>query len=80
MIFADLVLFEPTTTSRAATLFQEPVKLGIFPKTSLDITTPNLFELRSMFSAAQEQGYFEGSEWRSLFDSFKLTPQSKQGT
>jgi len=74
-----LVLFEPTTALRAATIFQKPVELGIFPNQSIDIITPNLFELKNMFNAAQGRGYFEGPEWWSLFNSFELKTHFRQG-
>ena len=74
------VLFEPTTTLKAATIFEKPVELGTFPRYSIDIITPNLFELKAMFNAAQERGYFERPEWWSLFNSFSLTHRFRQGS
>jgi hypothetical protein len=74
------VLFEPTSEERAMTIFEKPVELGIFPNHSLNMTTPNVYELRAMFKAAQKNGHFEDNEWRSLLDSFMLTSQFRQGT
>jgi pseudouridine-5'-phosphate glycosidase/pseudouridine kinase len=74
------VLFEPTSEERAMTIFEKPVELGIFPNHSLNMTTPNVYELRAMFKAAQKNGNFENNEWRSLLDSFMLTSQFRQGT
>jgi pseudouridine-5'-phosphate glycosidase/pseudouridine kinase len=62
------------------TIFEKPVELGIFPNHSLNMTTPNVYELRAMFKAAQKNGHFEDNEWRSLLDSFMLTSQFRQGT
>lgn len=78
-ICTDLVLFEPTSVSKAAVIFQKPVKLELFPKHSINIITPNIFELKAMYNAAQENGHFEGKEWWTILDSFKVTSQFRQG-
>jgi hypothetical protein len=73
------VLFEPTSVARAATIFQNSVELGLFPNHSIDMITPNVFELKAMFQEAQRKNLFEGSEWLSLIDGFGLTSQFRQG-
>lgn len=73
------VLFEPTSVARAATIFQKPAQLGLFPKHSIDMITPNVFELKAMFNEAERNNHFEGEEWVSLIDSFGLTTQFRQG-
>ena len=73
------VLFEPTSEERAMVIFEKPIQLGIFPNHSINMTTPNVYELRAMFKAAQKNGHFDGTEWRSLLDSFMLTSQFRQG-
>jgi len=54
---------------RAATIFQKPVELGIFPNHLIDIITANVFELKAIFRAAQKNHHFEGAEWWSVVDS-----------
>jgi pseudouridylate synthase / pseudouridine kinase len=61
-------------------IFRKPVKLGLFPKHSINVITPNILELKAMYNAAQENGLFEGSEWWSILDSFKVTSQFRQGS
>jgi pyridoxal/pyridoxine/pyridoxamine kinase len=60
-------------------IFEKPVDLKIFPNHSIDVITPNVFELKAMFKAAQDNDHFEGAEWRSLLDSFQLASQFRQG-
>lgn len=80
MLLTDYpVLFEPTSVPRAATIFQKPVELGLYPKHSIDMITPNVFELKAMFQEAQRNNHFEGAEWLSLVDGFGLTSQFRQG-
>lgn len=33
-----------------------------------------------MYDAAQENGHFEGSDWWSILDSFKITSHFRRGT
>ena len=73
------MLFEPTSLERATIIFQKPVELGIYPNHSIDIITPNLYELKAMFNAAQGNHYFERPEWQSILDNIKLTHQFRQG-
>ena len=79
IVALSLVLFEPTSVPKAATIFQKPVELGIFPNHLIDIITPNVFELKAMFKAAQRNHHFEGAEWWSIVDSFDPTHQFRQG-
>lgn len=65
---------------KATTIFKKPVELGLFPKHSINIVTPNIFELKAMYDAAKENGHFEGSDWWSILDSFKITSRFRQGT
>jgi pseudouridine-5'-phosphate glycosidase/pseudouridine kinase len=53
--------------------------LGIFPKHSINIVTPNIYELKAMYNAAQENGHFDSLEWWKTLDSFKITSQFRQG-
>lgn len=75
----NLVLFEPTSVSKASVIFQKPVELALFPKHSINVITPNIYELTAMYNAAKENGHFERMEWWSILDSFKVTSQFRQG-
>src|SRR5271156_4832900 len=75
----EIVLFEPTSVPKASVIFREPVELEVFPRHSINIVTPNMLELKAMHQAAQDNGYFEGPEWWSMLDSFKVTSQFRQG-
>jgi pseudouridylate synthase / pseudouridine kinase len=39
-----------------------------------------MFELKAMYDAAKENGHFEGSDWWSILDSFKITSLFRQGS
>jgi len=75
-----IVLFEPTSVAKASVIFEDPVKLGVYPAHSIDLITPNLYELKAMFKAAEKKHLFEGIEWWDMLDSFNLTSQFRQGT
>jgi hypothetical protein len=75
-----IVLFEPTSVAKASVIFEDPVKLGVYPSHSIDLITPNLYELKAMFKAAEKKHLFEGIEWWDMLDSFNLTAQFRQGT
>jgi len=75
----EIVLFEPTSVPKANVIFREPVDLGVFPRHSINIVTPNMLELKAMHQAAQDGGYFDAPEWWSILDSFKVTSKFRQG-
>ncbi len=55
------VVFEPVSTPKSRSLFP-PMRdgdsgLGIFPHHSVDLATPNQYELAAMYAAAVEHGY-----------------------
>lgn len=73
------MLFEPTSVPKAASIFTESIKLGLFPKHSISIVTPNIFELKALYEAAQGGGYFDTPEWWALLDSFNADSRFRQG-
>ena len=73
------VLFEPTSAPKSTSIFSKPVNLELFPTSSINIVTPNIFELEAMHRAAQENGHFESSQWWSILDSFRISSRSRQG-
>jgi len=79
LMSGTIVLFEPTSVPKARIVFENPVELGLFPNHSVDIITPNIFELKAMYEAAGESGFFENSEWWVILDSFGITSQFRHG-
>jgi pseudouridine-5'-phosphate glycosidase/pseudouridine kinase len=45
----------------------------------MNIVTPNIYELKAMFTAAQENDFFESAEWWNVLDSFNITSLFRQG-
>ena len=79
LMSGTIVLFEPTSVPKSRVVFEDPVELGLFPNHSVDIVTPNIFELKAMYEAARESGFFESSEWWAILDGFGITSQFRQG-
>ena len=57
---------------KSTVIFQKPVELGVFPNHSINIVTPNIYELSAMYDVARENGYFEILPWWSLVDSLRI--------
>jgi len=69
------VAFEPVSTAKSTRLFspfKDQSPLGVFPQASIDLATPNHFELAAMYAAAQGNGYFENSAWFEVIDAFGM--------
>jgi len=70
------IAFEPVSTVKSMRLFspaKEHLGLGLFPSATVDIATPNQYELAAMHSAAKENGYLDSPEWFAVLDAFSLT-------
>ncbi|KAI5466127.1 Indigoidine synthase A like protein-domain-containing protein [Mariannaea sp. PMI_226] len=69
------VAFEPVSTAKSMNLFC-PQKghspLRVFPQPTVNIASPNSFELAAMYSAARENGYFDSPEWFDIIDAFDI--------
>lgn len=69
------VAFEPVSTAKSMNLFC-PQKghppLRVFPEPTVDIASPNSYELAAMYSAARENGYLESTEWFDIIDAFNI--------
>ena len=74
-----LVLFEPTSVPKASRIFKKPVNLDVFPTHSINIVTPNMFELKAMHQAAEENGHFENPEWWNVLNSFQINSEHRHG-
>lgn len=72
---ASKVAFEPVSVEKSTLLFcpeRGLSKLNIFPYSSIDLASPNTYELAAMFSAAKENGYFDSHEWFEVIDGFGM--------
>ncbi|UNI14789.1 hypothetical protein JDV02_001385 [Purpureocillium takamizusanense] len=70
------VAFEPVSVEKSQGLFgpQRGVpKLGVFPSASVDLASPNTYELAAMYTAAKENGYLELGDWFDIIDAFGMT-------
>ncbi|KAH8201137.1 hypothetical protein TruAng_004687 [Truncatella angustata] len=70
------VAFEPVSNAKSARLFcraKNLEQLGIYPKHSVDLATPNQYELAAMHAAAQENGYLEDQHWWEVIDALGMT-------
>jgi pseudouridylate synthase / pseudouridine kinase len=71
------VAYEPVSVAKSSRLFgainKSEERLGVFPIPSIDLATPNKYELASMYAAAQQNMYFEDSRWWEVIDSLGMT-------
>ncbi|KFA71713.1 hypothetical protein S40288_08997 [Stachybotrys chartarum IBT 40288] len=69
------VAFEPVSAEKSRRLFSphrgRPA-LRVFPHASIDLASPNTYELQAMYSAAKENGYLDSAEWFEVIDAFKM--------
>ncbi|KAI1311380.1 Indigoidine synthase A like protein-domain-containing protein [Xylaria venustula] len=69
------VAFEPVSKEKSARLFcpgRGLESLGVFPHATVDLTTPNQYELAAMHAAAQNNEYFEDPRWWAIIDAFSI--------
>ncbi|KAI8632386.1 Indigoidine synthase A like protein-domain-containing protein [Xylariaceae sp. FL1651] len=70
------IAFEPVSKEKSTRLFC-PEKglgsLGVFPHATVDLTTPNQYELAAMHASAQSNEYFDDPRWWDIIDSFGMT-------
>ncbi|RWA06573.1 hypothetical protein EKO27_g8534 [Xylaria grammica] len=69
------VAFEPVSKEKSARLFcvkRGLESLGVFPHATIDLSTPNQYELASMHAAAQSNEYLEDPRWWSVIDAFSI--------
>ncbi|KAI6828304.1 IdgA domain protein [Hortaea werneckii] len=68
------VTFEPVSTAKSTRLFHlpAPAKLGVWPNSSVSLTTPNQYELAAMHHAARESGALEREDWWLAIDALGL--------
>ncbi|EEU47890.1 uncharacterized protein NECHADRAFT_32036 [Fusarium vanettenii 77-13-4] len=69
------IAFEPVSTAKSMNLFcpqKGHPKLRVFPKPTVDIASPNNYELKAMYEAARDNGYFDSPEWFDVIDAFGM--------
>ncbi|PIA96233.1 Pseudouridine-5'-phosphate glycosidase [Cercospora beticola] len=69
------ITFEPVSTSKSTNLFHLPPKLhtlSTFPNNSIDLTTPNAYELNAMYTAGRSTGTFDSKSWWSIIDALGI--------
>ncbi|KAI1428197.1 Indigoidine synthase A like protein-domain-containing protein [Xylaria sp. FL1777] len=69
------VAYEPVSKAKSARLFcteRGLETLGVFPHATIDLTTPNQYELAAMHVAAQNNEYFDDPRWWSIIDAFSI--------
>ncbi|KAI0910557.1 Indigoidine synthase A like protein-domain-containing protein [Ustulina deusta] len=70
------VAFEPVSKAKSARLFcteRGLESLGVFPHATIDLTTPNQYELAAMHAAARSNEYFDDPRWWLIVDAFSIT-------
>jgi pseudouridine-5'-phosphate glycosidase/pseudouridine kinase len=71
------IAFEPVSAAKSERLFAPsseklPYKLGIYPQASVDLASPNQYELAGMYAAATRGEYFENPSWFEIIDAFGM--------
>ncbi|PFH61228.1 hypothetical protein XA68_17926 [Ophiocordyceps unilateralis] len=69
------VALEPVSVAKSRRLFCPQAgmaKLGVYPRASVHLATPNVYELEAMHAAASGNGYLELGDWFNVIDSFEM--------
>ncbi|KAI0594310.1 Indigoidine synthase A like protein-domain-containing protein [Biscogniauxia sp. FL1348] len=69
------VAFEPVSQEKSTRLFgagKGLEGLGVFPNATVDIATPNQYELAAMHAAAQQNEYLDDLRWWDIIDAFGM--------
>lgn len=69
------VVFEPVSVAKSKGFFSPQhgiPKLDIFPHASVDMASPNTYELAAMYEVAKENGYLDSHEWFEVIDAFGM--------
>ncbi|KAK7226249.1 hypothetical protein V2G26_014252 [Clonostachys chloroleuca] len=69
------VAFEPVSVEKSKRLFS-PFRgvspLGLYPNASVDLASPNIYELSAMYEAAKGNEYLGSHEWFEIIDAFGM--------
>lgn len=69
------VAFEPVSAAKSRGLFapQRGLRtLGVYPNATLDLASPNTYELAAMYEAAKENEYLDSQDWFQVVDWFGM--------
>lgn len=69
------VAFEPVSVEKSARLFapfRGVAPWTVFPEASIDLASPNIYELTAMYEEAKANGYFDSKEWFEVIDAFGM--------
>lgn len=73
------VAFEPVSVEKSARLFcggsanaKGLESLGVYPNASVDLATPNQYELAAMHAAARDHEYLGDARWWGVIDAFGM--------
>ncbi|KAL2127112.1 hypothetical protein VTI74DRAFT_11312 [Chaetomium olivicolor] len=72
------VAFEPVSTAKSQRLFpaikrhSHTKMLDVYPHASVDLCTPNQYELLAMWEAAKNHGYLDAHPWFEVVDAFGI--------
>ncbi|KAI1176251.1 Indigoidine synthase A like protein-domain-containing protein [Nemania sp. FL0916] len=69
------IAYEPVSKAKSERLFcseRSIENLGVFPNATVDLATPNQYELAAMHTAAQTNEYFDSPRWWSVIDAFGM--------
>ncbi|KAJ4163446.1 hypothetical protein LMH87_005175 [Akanthomyces muscarius] len=69
------VAFEPVSAEKSKGLFcpeRGLPRLNLYPEPSVNLASPNTYELAAMHSEAKENGYFETMDWFEVIDAFGM--------
>ncbi|KAG5930168.1 hypothetical protein E4U42_002720 [Claviceps africana] len=69
------VAFEPVSVEKSKRLFASEAgmpRLNPLPRNSIDLASPNIYELAAMYEAAKENGYLDSDKWFEVIDAFGM--------
>ncbi|KAK4136357.1 hypothetical protein BT67DRAFT_175270 [Trichocladium antarcticum] len=81
--------FEPVSVAKSQRLFPSPATspkhhhhktdaLGLYPRASISLSTPNQHELLAMYEAAKRHGYLDAPAWFDVVDAFGIMSGARQ--
>lgn len=71
------VAFEPVSTQKSARIFDSEFKIitpdTAIPRRSINLATPNTYELEALYKTAREKELFEAPAWWHAINSFEMS-------
>ncbi len=66
------LIFEPTSIEKSKKLGDKSLKLNVFPNNQMDLITPNILELKSIYESFIENEKFDHEKWFDIIDSLQI--------